>query len=52
LARIIERLSEIAGGYAGLYCDLWGCLHDGRRAFPDAVAAIAAFSAGGGAWCC
>jgi HAD superfamily hydrolase (TIGR01459 family) len=32
-----------------LYCDLWGCLHDGRRVFPEAVAALERFRENGGA---
>ena len=31
-----------------LFCDLWGCLHDGVRAFPAAVAALERFRARGG----
>jgi HAD superfamily hydrolase (TIGR01459 family) len=46
--RFIERLSDIANGYDALLCDLWGCVHDGRRVFPDAVAALLAFREGGG----
>ncbi len=49
MVRIIERFDEVAGGYGTLYCDLWGCLHDGVRAFPDAVAALGRFREGGGA---
>lgn len=46
---IIRSLAEADPGYSALFCDLWGCLHDGVRAFPDAVAALEAFRAGGGA---
>jgi HAD superfamily hydrolase (TIGR01459 family) len=49
MVRIIERLDEVAGSYGTLYCDLWGCLHDGVRAFPEAVAALERFRAEGGA---
>jgi HAD superfamily hydrolase (TIGR01459 family) len=49
MVRIIERLDEVAGSYGTLYCDLWGCLHDGVRAFPAAVAALERFREGGGA---
>lgn len=48
MTRIIERFSDIATNYDALFCDLWGCLHDGLRPFPDAVAALMAFRAGGG----
>lgn len=49
MTRIIESLAEIAGRYRVLYCDLWGCLHDGLHLFPPAVAALQAFRRGGGA---
>lgn len=49
MTRIIETLDEIAPGYRVLYCDLWGCLHDGTKALPDAVAALERFKARGGA---
>lgn len=49
MTRIIENLSELEPGHTLLYCDLWGCLHDGVRAFPAAVAALRRFREGGGA---
>lgn len=49
MTRIITALDEISEGYSVLYCDLWGCLHDGRRAYPAAVAALEAFRETGGA---
>lgn len=48
MTQIIPSLSEIAPRYDALFCDLWGCLHDGKRAFPAAVAALQAFRATGG----
>ncbi|WP_135449537.1 MULTISPECIES: TIGR01459 family HAD-type hydrolase [Tabrizicola] len=45
---IIRSLSEIAGRYDAVFCDLWGCLHNGKAAFPAAVAALQGFRAGGG----
>lgn len=49
MTRIVNALSEISDGYDTLLCDLWGCLHDGRVPLPDAVAAVQAFRAKGGA---
>jgi HAD superfamily hydrolase (TIGR01459 family) len=46
--RIIRSLDEVASRYRVLYCDVWGCLHDGVRAYPEAVAALERFRAGGG----
>lgn len=44
----IAALAEIAGRYDVLFCDLWGCLHDGHHPFPAAVAALQGFRAAGG----
>jgi HAD superfamily hydrolase (TIGR01459 family) len=49
VTKVVGSLAEIAGGYDALFCDLWGCVHDGLRPFPAAVAALQAFRAGGGA---
>ena len=48
MTRIIASLSEVAGPYRALFCDLWGCLHDGHAPFPAAVAALQGFRAAGG----
>lgn len=48
MTRLIENLAEIAAEYDALYCDVWGCFHDGLRPYPAAVAALQAFRAGGG----
>lgn len=45
---IIRSLSEIADRYDVLFCDLWGCVHNGREAYPAAFAALQAFRRGGG----
>ncbi|MGP3695869.1 TIGR01459 family HAD-type hydrolase [Rhodobacter sp. NSM] len=49
MTRIIASLAEVSERYDALYCDLWGCLHDGKRPFPEAVEALNAFRARGGA---
>ena len=49
MTRLITALAEIAAPYDVLYCDLWGCLHDGRQLYPAAVAALQDFRARGGA---
>jgi len=46
---MIESLAEVSGRYAALFCDLWGCLHNGRAAYPAAVAALRAYRRAGGA---
>ena len=49
MTRLITALAEIAAPYDVLYCDLWGCLHDGKQLYPAAVAALQDFRARGGA---
>jgi HAD superfamily hydrolase (TIGR01459 family) len=48
MTTIIRSLSEISDRYDVLYCDLWGCLHDGYTPFAEAVEALRGFKAGGG----
>jgi HAD superfamily hydrolase (TIGR01459 family) len=48
MTRIIDSLTEISGHYDAVFCDLWGCVHDGLRPFPAAVEALRAFKAQGG----
>ncbi|MFC2970093.1 TIGR01459 family HAD-type hydrolase [Acidimangrovimonas pyrenivorans] len=48
MTRILQSLAEIGPAYDALFCDLWGCLHNGQAAFPEAVAALQAFRSGGG----
>jgi len=40
MTRIIEALSEISAGYDAMFVDLWGCVHNGREPFLEAVAAL------------
>ncbi len=48
MVQIVDSLAEIAERYDAVFCDLWGCLHDGLTAFPEAVEALRGFRAGGG----
>lgn len=48
MTQIIPSLATIADRYTAVFCDLWGCLHNGREPFPAAVAALRAFKAQGG----
>jgi len=45
---LLSSLDQIADRYDAMLCDLWGVVHNGRRAFPAAVAALQRFRAGGG----
>lgn len=48
MTRIVDSLAEISDLYDAVFCDLWGCVHDGVTAFPEAVEALRAFKAKGG----
>ncbi len=48
MTQIVSSLTDISDRYDALFCDLWGCLHDGIRPFPEAVAALRAFREKGG----
>ena len=45
---IIASLADISDGYDAVFCDLWGCLHDGLVPFPDAVSALQDYRKRGG----
>lgn len=48
MTRIIHSLSDISERYNALFVDLWGCVHNGVTAYPEAIAALRAFRASGG----
>lgn len=48
MTQIINALSEISDNYDALFVDLWGCVHNGIRAFDAANAALAAYRRRGG----
>ena len=43
--RQIDGLREIADHYDGLFCDVWGVLHNGVRAFPATIDALSSYRA-------
>ena len=45
---ILSGLSEVADRYDVILSDVWGVLHDGRRAFPKPADALTRFREGGG----
>ncbi|MGZ8363733.1 MAG: TIGR01459 family HAD-type hydrolase [Caulobacteraceae bacterium] len=47
--KIISGLSQVAAGYDALVCDVWGVVHNGRAAWPDACEALVRFRKAGGA---
>lgn len=48
MTELIFSLAQISHRYDAVFCDLWGCLHNGKTPFPAAVAALQAFRAQGG----
>ena len=48
MSQIITSLAEISNRYDALFCDLWGCVHDGLTPFADAIRAMQSFRAKGG----
>ena len=48
MTHIINALTEVSGDYDVLFCDLWGCVHNGRVAYPAAISALQAFRRQGG----
>ncbi len=48
MTQIISTLAEISDRYDALFVDLWGCVHNGVHALPEAVAALQAYRAQGG----
>ncbi len=48
MTEIIRTLADLTGRYDAVFCDLWGCLHNGQTAYPAAVTALQGFRATGG----
>lgn len=48
MTRIVSSLAEVSQDYDALLVDLWGCVHDGVRALPQAVAALQDYRKRGG----
>jgi HAD superfamily hydrolase (TIGR01459 family) len=46
--RFAERLRDLVGGVDVLFSDIWGVVHNGLAAFPDACDALYRFRARGG----
>jgi HAD superfamily hydrolase (TIGR01450 family) len=48
MVQILQSFDEISDRYDAAFVDLWGCIHNGIRAFPEAVTAMQRFRAKGG----
>lgn len=40
---LLNGLSEIAGDYEAVFCDIWGVIHNGKQHFPAAYEALRRF---------
>ena len=45
---LVPGLSALAADYDALLCDVWGVIHNGVAAFPDACRALVEYRRGGG----
>ena len=45
---VLDTIRELGPRYRAWLVDIWGVMHNGRRAFPRAVAATRAFREEGG----
>ena len=48
MTQIVNALSDISAQYDALFVDLWGCVHNGVRAFDAANKALIEYRTGGG----
>jgi HAD superfamily hydrolase (TIGR01459 family) len=48
MTEIISALSDVSDRYEALFVDLWGCVHNGVTAYPEAVAALQDYRRKGG----
>lgn len=48
MTEMIHSLADVSGRYDAVFCDLWGCLHNGIAPFAEAVSALQAYRASGG----
>ncbi|MEL6521511.1 MAG: TIGR01459 family HAD-type hydrolase [Pseudomonadota bacterium] len=48
MTEIIPDFAAVADRYEAAFVDLWGCLHNGIQAYPEAVEALQSYRAKGG----
>ena len=48
MTQIITHFGEVSARYDAAFVDLWGCMHNGIEAMPEAVAAMQSYRAQGG----
>ena len=45
---VINNFSEIAHKYKAIFCDLWGCIHNGKKSYKESLEALCSFKKQGG----
>ena len=48
MVKIIENFNQIAHHYKAIFCDLWGCIHNGKVSFKKSLDALSNFRNNGG----
>lgn len=48
MINIISDFTKISSQYKSVFCDLWGCLHNGKESFQQSLKALASFKNNGG----
>ena len=48
MAKIISDFNQISSKYKSVFCDLWGCLHNGKESFGKSLDALLNFKESGG----
>lgn len=46
--QIIDRMSDISDRFDAVFCDVWGCIHNGVSYFADAIHALETYRKSGG----
>lgn len=48
VGRVLDRFRDVAGSYEVVLCDVWGVVHNGVAAWPEACEALSRFREAGG----
>ena len=48
MAHIIKNFDEISTQYKAIFCDLWGCIHNGKESFTNSLKALLKYKKNGG----
>ena len=48
MGKIINTFGQISTQYKSVFCDLWGCLHNGKESFQQSLKALLSFKENGG----